>query len=362
MKNIELIIKTAYIVSKRSELVSLNSKISGSKISMKLTGSKGSLADEINNAIDRINSATKQIGDFVNEATVSVLNISTKFEETDSKMADVIYKMWVGVIMKKTICLFLLLLLILTGCAKQQSTLTYYDFESQNTEQEESMDSLNSRQIEICEQMNLPINIEELTDSQKKSLMRIEELLQHLDKKYDTTFHYVGYYEKSVLEEEKIEAYSDGLNEYYYTTLTVQEDGSYNDDYKDVLGRCLLEIEAADFLNSNLDSQFKVFALECKYSGEKVPKTINDFSNNTSLTIEIIVKGKDKVDKLQEYAKKVIEWYQKNNIYGYVNFIMVSDEHFDSVNNYNVSSIKIDDNTDIALSCDIYSNGKTKIY
>lgn len=79
--------------------------------------------------------------------------------------------------MKKTICLFLLLLLILTGCAKQQSTLTYYDFESQNTEQEESMDSLNSRQIEICEQMNLPINIEELTDSQKKSLMRIEELL-----------------------------------------------------------------------------------------------------------------------------------------------------------------------------------------
>lgn len=93
MKNIELIIKTAYIASKRSELVSLNSKISGSKISMKLTGSKGSLADEINNAIDRINSATKQIGDFVNEATVSVLNISTKFEETDSKMADVIYKM-----------------------------------------------------------------------------------------------------------------------------------------------------------------------------------------------------------------------------------------------------------------------------
>lgn len=264
--------------------------------------------------------------------------------------------------MKKTICLFLLLLLILTGCAKQQSTPTYYDFESQNTEQEESMDSLNSRQIEICEQMNLPINIEELTDSQKKSLMRIEELLQHLDKKYDTTFHYVGYYEKSVLEEEKIEAYSDGLNEYYYTTLTVQEDGSYNDDYKDVLGRCLLEIEAADFLNSNLDGQFKVFALECKYNGEKVPKTINDFSNNTSLTIEIIVKGKDKADKLQKYAEEVIKWYQKNNIYGYVNFIMVSDDYFDSVNNYNVSSVKVDDDTDIALSCDIYSDGQTKIY
>ncbi len=93
MKNIELIIKTAYIASKRTELVSLNSKISSSKISMKLTGSTGGLADEINNAIDQINSATKQIGDFVNEATISVLNIPIKFEETDNKMADIIYKM-----------------------------------------------------------------------------------------------------------------------------------------------------------------------------------------------------------------------------------------------------------------------------
>lgn len=185
---------------------------------------------------------------------------------------------------------------------------------------------------------------------------------KYLDKKYNTTFHYVGYYEKSVLDEERLEAYSDGLNEYYYTTLTVEEDGSYNDDYKDVLGRCLLEIEVADFLNSNLDSQFKVFALECKYGGEKVPEAIDDFSNNTSLTIEIIVKGKDKVDKLQGYAEEVIEWYQQNNIYGYVNFIMVSDDYFGSVNNYNVSSVKIDDDTDIALSCDIYSNGQTRIY
>lgn len=259
-------------------------------------------------------------------------------------------------------CLSLLLLLILTGCVKHQSTPTYYDFESQNTEQEKSIDNLNSRQIEICKQMNLSINIEELTDSQKKSLMRIEELLQHLDKKYDTTFHYVGYYEKSVLDEERLEAYSDGLNEHYYTTLTVEEDGSYNDDYKDVLGRCLLEVEVANFLNSNLDNQFKVFALECKYRGKKIPETIDDFSNNTSLTIEIIVKGKDNVNKLQGYAEEVIEWYQQNNIYGYVNFIMVSNDYFGGVNNYNVGSVKIADDTDIALSCDIYSDGQTRIY
>lgn len=92
-------------------------------------------------------------------------------------MADIVYKKR-GVIMKKMICLSLLLLLILTGCVKQQSTPTYYDFESQNSEQEETMDGLNSRQIEVCEQLNLSTNIEELTDSQKKSLARVEELLQ----------------------------------------------------------------------------------------------------------------------------------------------------------------------------------------
>lgn len=101
MKNIELIIKTAYIASKRTELVSLNSKISSSRISMRLTGSKGNLADEINKAIEQINKTTQQIGEFVNEVTSSVLNIPIKFEETDSKMADIIYKMWVVLLWKE---------------------------------------------------------------------------------------------------------------------------------------------------------------------------------------------------------------------------------------------------------------------
>lgn len=263
--------------------------------------------------------------------------------------------------MKKCICLFLILLL-LPGCAKNTSTHNNYNFETEYSAQENYIESLNSRQIEICEQMDLPTNIDELTSTQKKSLIRIEELLQYLDQKYNTTFHYVGYYEKSTLECEKLEAYSDELNEYHYTTMTVEKDGSYNDNYKDVFGGCILEIEAADFLNSNTDSEFKVFALECRYDGETIPETINDFSNVTSLTINIIVKGKDKENKLHSYAEKIIEWYKRNNIYGYVNFIMVSDDYFDSVTDFNISSVKIDDNTDIALSCDIYSNGQTKIY
>lgn len=263
--------------------------------------------------------------------------------------------------MKKILCLSLILLL-LAGCAKESSTKNNYNFETEYSEQEKSMENLNSRQIEICEQMNLPTSIDELTDTQKKSLIRIEELLQYLDQKYSTTFHYVGYHEKSTLENEKLEAYSDGLNEYYYTTLTVEKDGSYNDNYKDILGECILEIEAADYLNSNTDSEFKLFALECRYDGENIPETIDDFSNHTTLTINIIVKGKDKENKLYGYAEKIIDWYKKTNIYGYVNFIMVSDDYFDSVTNFNVSSVKVDDNTDIALSCDIHSDGQTKIY
>ena len=264
--------------------------------------------------------------------------------------------------MKKIICVSLILLFFLAGCVKEQSTQNNYNFETKYSEQENYMESLNNRQIEICEQMNLPTNIDELTNTQKKSLIRIEELLQYLDQKYNTTFHYVGYYEMSVLECEKLEAYSEGLNEYYYTTLTVEKDGSYNDDYKDVLGGCILEIEAADFLNSSIDCEFKVFALECRYNGEIIPETIGDFSNNTSLTINIIVKGKDKENELHGYAEKIIEWYKKTNIYGYVNFIMVSDDYFDNVTNFNVSSVKIDDNTDISLSCDINIDGQTRIY
>lgn len=93
MKNIELIIRTAYIASKRAELVSLTSNISSSRISMKLTGSKGNMAEEINKTIEQVNKATQQIGDFINEATNSVLNIPIKFDETDKKMSDILYKM-----------------------------------------------------------------------------------------------------------------------------------------------------------------------------------------------------------------------------------------------------------------------------
>ncbi|MGN0529264.1 MAG: hypothetical protein ACI4IE_09035 [Eubacterium sp.] len=93
MNNIELIIKTNYIAGKRTELVSLTSRISGSRISMKITGSKGNMAEELNQTIEQINKATQQIGDFINEVTTSVLNIPIKFEETDNKMADILYKM-----------------------------------------------------------------------------------------------------------------------------------------------------------------------------------------------------------------------------------------------------------------------------
>lgn len=93
MKNIEIIIKTNYIAGKRTELVSLTSRISNSRISTKLTGSKGNMAEEINKTIEQINQITQQIGAFIGEATTSILNIPIEFEETDNKMSDILYKM-----------------------------------------------------------------------------------------------------------------------------------------------------------------------------------------------------------------------------------------------------------------------------
>lgn len=267
--------------------------------------------------------------------------------------------------MKKINCFILMLLLaFITGCVNTSSNSNANSsYDGENIIQENSeMTALNSRQIEICENLELPTEFNELTITQQECIVRIDELLTYLDNKYNTTFHYVGYSQAGVLENEWLKAYSDELNEYYYTTLVVEEDGSNSDDYLEIISKCLLEVYATEYLNESFNNRFKVYSLECRYGGDSIPDELSDFEGKTSLTIEIVVEGKNNYNHLNDYAKKIVDWYKENKIIGYVNFVMVSDNYFDSITNYNLSSLLIDDDTEISLSCDIYEDGDSKIY
>lgn len=266
--------------------------------------------------------------------------------------------------MKRINCLILVcLFVLLTGCASTSSNVGVGEnYEKNTTWENNEMTTLNSRQIEICKELGLPTEYKDLTALQQKCIVRIEELLSYLDDKYDTKFHYLGYSQSSTLENEWLHAYSDELNEYYYTTLVVAEDGSYSDDYLDVVSKSVLEIYVSNYLNELFPNEFKVFALECRYNGATVPSEMSDFKDNTSLTVDVFVKGKNNANNLTKYADKLVAWYSEYKIIGYVNFIMVSDEYFNNVTVNNFSSALINDETEISLNCDIYENGEYKIY
>lgn len=271
-----------------------------------------------------------------------------------------------GEIMKKAsvILCVLFLISILTGCFN--NTHNYLDDDSSyyynNYEGNGKMYQLNERQIRICEQLELPTNYEELNEKQQISIGRIEELLQYLDNKYGVDFVYAGYSNGGLLENEWLEAYSENLNEYYSTKLFVDENGSYSDDYAEVIASIIISNDLEEYLNLNLDNEFKVFVSDCKLSKEIIVEDIYNLKSICSGTFSVIVKGKNNANLIREYADKLVEWYKDREIYGYTNFVLVSDEYFEEVNISNYSHVKIDDDTEISLSCDISGDGEVRIY
>ena len=259
---------------------------------------------------------------------------------------------------------FLPLLFILTGCFNQTNqTKPNYEYSENNNENEaDNMVELNERQISICEENNLPTDYNLLNAEQKKSIKRIEELLQYLDSKYKKHFNYVGYSDGGLLEDEWLEAYPDEMNEYYAAKVTVDESGEITDDYCEVIASILLADDLQNFLNTNCGNSFKVFAYDCRLSDNYVVDSVDELSGKAGATFTIFVKGKNHTDDLNSYAQELTKWYEEKNIYGYANFIMLSDEYFDSVTIANYGRAKLEDKTEISLSCDRTKDGQMKIY
>lgn len=126
--------------------------------------------------------------------------------------------------------------------------------------------TLNERQISICEDLGLATNYDELSLQQQKCISRIEELLQYLDNKYNTTFNYRGYYEAfaPVYQKEKLEAYTDDTGEFEYTTLTVDDDGSFVDDYPFQLVKPIVRYDFINYMQNKFGKEFKIYVIRGK--------------------------------------------------------------------------------------------------
>lgn len=252
------------------------------------------------------------------------------------------------------LCIFVLMQIsILSSCTTENN--------NNSNKGDTTVKELSERQISICEDLGLPTSYEGLSSNQQKKITRIEELLQYLDKKYDDTFNYVGYYD-SILESEKLEAYSSQFNEYEFVTLTVQGDGSFTDDYPFVFVKRLLRNDIVSSLSKDTGFSYKAYVITGDTSLTDVSAIdIPSMAGKTWTSLTVFVSGEKNDDDAKIIGKAIGEWYQKNGIYGSTNVVAINSEAFDAINFENYQSVKREQGVGNLVSCDVSSSGDVKI-
>ncbi len=243
--------------------------------------------------------------------------------------------------------------IILTACST--------GYHTSYNEGDTTVSELNERQISICEDLGLPTSYDKLSERQKRTIIRIEELLSYLDSKYKDTFYYVGYYEGH-LEKERLEAYSSSFNQYEYVTLTVQEDGTFEDDYPFQFVKRIVRQDIVTYLSAETGYEYKAYII----NGSTSLTDCSDIelpmlSGNTWVSFTIFVSGDKSEQEGQLIGNAISEWYQKTGIYGSTNVIAVGAEAFERINYENYQSVKREQGVSNLVTCDVSATGDVKI-
>lgn len=218
--------------------------------------------------------------------------------------------------------------------------------------EEESMLELNQRQIEICEAVGLPTQLDELEPHQQKSVMRIEGLLQYLDDKYNKTFKYAGYVADGILEDEHLVAYSEDMNIYKTTTLYVNEDGTFEDDYVQIYVAAEIESELNLYAMQNWKAKAKAFVSDCDTETEDITTVSLDTLGDTCAFFTIVLEAPATQEDVEKYSNDLISWAKGYGLYGTVETYVVETDDFDDTTIENYENIKVNAGVDFAFRTD----------
>lgn len=140
---------------------------------------------------------------------------------------------WVVNNMKRKVfifCLLFVMSVIFGGCSIPNLIL--------NNKTESYKYSLTARQKQILKQEGLPLDYEELDDTQKSAIECIEDIFKYLDKTYPKEkFEYSGYVPYSTLEPEHLiveSQYGEVTVNRYVSTDSPNDPPTFKDDFKDV--------------------------------------------------------------------------------------------------------------------------------
>ncbi len=238
-----------------------------------------------------------------------------------------------------------LLLLILTiiitigvcGCDMNNNS-TARNESGNNTSNVSENVELNNRQLQILEAQGLPQNFRELSSSQKKAIVSIEELLSSAESKYGMDFCYAGYVEASTLESEKVIAYPAGGTESTDSFLILRSsDGTITDEYMNVALRGeyseLILMLAKDALSSE---NTKVFVEVTNTALTSIPDDIDQLVGNVEGTSVIFVDGSDvSEEQFEFFVSSIKQALEEKQLYGTAQIILLNADTIKYLTQYN---------------------------
>lgn len=148
------------------------------------------------------------------------------------------------------LCLLFVMSVIFGGCSIPNLIL--------NNKTESYKYSLTARQKQILKQEGLPLDYEELDDTQKSAIECIEDIFKYLDKIYPKEkFEYSGYVPYSSLEPEQLiveSQYGEVTVNRYVSTDSPNEPPTFKDDFKDVKAADIYATVVDDYLAKKYDT------------------------------------------------------------------------------------------------------------
>lgn len=241
---------------------------------------------------------------------------------------------------KANVILGTIILLLLTLSACQNTSLHQNDDAQTNVSSNDNTDGegeekmeLTQRQKDILKKEGLSTNYEKLNDSQRKSIVAIEEMFLYLDDKYEMSFEYVGYRAASNIDKETLIVQPNGGTSADIVSV-IRENGQCSDNYATVYYREAYENMIKEYIEAKV-SRVEVFS-----DIEEVDNVADqkDLRPNVNATSGIYIsESYMQNSNLADIADEFGQWYvsETNGKSCSFSFYVVSDETFWSITRFN---------------------------
>ena len=237
-----------------------------------------------------------------------------------------------------------MLMLLVCGCAAFDPSNLRETETTEMTSQTSIPVTLNERQKEILTNQNLSTDYRELTSSQQKAIVAIEEMLQAVELKYGMAFSYAGYTAGNSIEKETLWAYPvNGDKETEIFTVVreiVNGTENYTDTFIHVAATHLLSTYVEESLSElALVNNARVYSEISETTLVSIPVENTEFDGCVEAALWIFIDGSTYT---QEQLDNVIvgfeTWMVEHQIYGSVQYILLKEGILPYLTEYNFSS------------------------